>query len=128
MCNACQKSVNSLCNIPTSELLLTHVAYYKKIREMYVVLYMNIVLLVELLIAFTCLSWLMIAAVRYSHLRKKLMDMGAPASTAMDRILQKEKEDISLKKVAAILQLPEPRFDGVITALEEDDSMKLDDT
>lgn len=34
ICPHKQKSINSLSNIPASELLLTHVSYYQKIREM----------------------------------------------------------------------------------------------
>lgn len=50
----------------------------------------------------------MIAALRYSYIREKLLRMGAPTITAMDRILQQDNGDISLKSLTALLKLPEP--------------------
>jgi hypothetical protein len=46
----------------------------------------------------------MIAAVKYSHMRKKLLSLGAPTSTVMDRILEKEKDDVSVEKLRALLK------------------------
>ena len=68
----------------------------------------------------------MIAAVRYSHMRDKLMALGAPASTAMDRILKKKGDDINVEKLKALLQLPNPKSDTIAgdTAAIEKDAME----
>jgi hypothetical protein len=78
-------------------------------------------------------SWRMIAAVRYSHMQKKLMALGAPTCTVMDRILEKEKDDISLKKLTELLKVvPENGTNGSSTssdmgAVDKNTIMEVDD-
>lgn len=52
----------------------------------------------------------MIAAVRYSHLKPKLCALGAPTSSAMESILHRDKGEVTLKKLTALLGVP-PKSD-----------------
>ena len=61
----------------------------------------------------------MIAAVRYSHLKPKLCALGAPTSSAMERVLQRDNGDVTVKKLTALLRIPPKTGDDSSSSMEE---------
>ncbi len=61
----------------------------------------------------------MIAALKYTHVRDRLTALGVPTCTAMERILTREKDDISLQKIAKAVALSKSKLhtdEGVTNA------------
>ena len=54
----------------------------------------------------------MIAAVRYTYLKPKLLSIGCPPCSVMENILQNESGDVSIKKISSLLNEKQVVSDG----------------